>query len=163
MLVYAATSAGSPQLAWRLIAEPDRWHEWAPHIRGARGLGRPEVEAGRSGFVRLLSGVRVPARITGKQPGQWWDWRVGLVDMRHGVEASEGGCRVRVELRATPVVELALRATYGPLTCLMVRNLASVTAEATGGRHQRPASAVAVSEASVDGDDRVDDDGNVEG
>ncbi len=131
MLAYAATSSGSAPAAWRLIAEPARWHRWAPHVRGAHGLGEPEVEAGRRGVVLLAPGGPVPARITAKQVGQWWDWRVGSVDMRHGVVVRPGGCEVRVELWAAASVELALRISYGPLIGLLLRNLARVAARAS--------------------------------
>jgi hypothetical protein len=40
----------------------------------------------------------VPARITDKQAAQSWDWCVGPVEMRHGVEARSYGYEVRVEL-----------------------------------------------------------------
>ncbi|MFZ0087943.1 MAG: SRPBCC family protein [Solirubrobacteraceae bacterium] len=131
MLVYSATSNGSPQVAWQLMAQPAQWHRWAPHICGARGLGTPEVEKGRSGFVVLASGLPIPVRITDKQPVRSWDWRVGAVNMRHTVQERPGGCEVRVELRAAAAVELALRAGYGPVVGLLVRNLARVTANRT--------------------------------
>lgn len=131
MLTYAASSTGSPQAAWRLVAEPAQWHRWAAHVRGASGLGKPEVETGRRGFILLAPGLPVPARITAKQAGRWWDWRVGPVEVRHRVETRPQGCEVRVELRAAAPVELALRASYGPLISLLVRNLARVAASTT--------------------------------
>ena len=114
-----------------MIAEPAQWHRWAAHVRGASGLGKPEVEAGRRGFVLLAPGFSVPTRITDKQAGQWWDWHVGPVDMRHSVEARPDGCEVRVELSAAAPVELALRASYGPVIGLLVCNLARVAAKTT--------------------------------
>src|SRR5829696_215326 len=53
MLRYEAESSAPPRVVWPLLAEPARWHEWAPHVRGAIRLGAPEVVAGRRGFVRL--------------------------------------------------------------------------------------------------------------
>jgi hypothetical protein len=62
VLRYEATlQPGTEATAWALLARPDRWHEWAPHLRGAWGLSDPatgEVEPGRRGAVRLL-GVAV--------------------------------------------------------------------------------------------------------
>jgi hypothetical protein len=131
VLTYVATSTGSAQVAWRLMAEPQQWHRRAPHIRGASGLGEPEVEAGRRGSVVLVSGLRVPARITAKQDGHTWDWRVGPVDMRHEVVERANRCELRVELRGPALVELAVRAGYGPLIGVLMRNLARVAGEAT--------------------------------
>jgi hypothetical protein len=111
-----------PDVAWALYARPDRWHEWAPHLRGAWGLAGPdgEVEPGRGGAVRLLGAVPVPARITAKRPGRSWSWRVaGLVDMEH--QAGDGV--VALELRAPAPLEAVLAATYGPLIELLLRRL----------------------------------------
>lgn len=129
MLIYSAASTGSPGAAWRLIAEPAQWHRWAPHIRGATGLGAPEVEAGCSGLVLLMPALPVPAHITDKRTGHWWDWRVGPVEMRHRVEATPTGCTVCIELAAAAPVELAMRVSYGPVIRLVVRNLARIAAQ----------------------------------
>ena len=72
MLRYAADSSAPPDAVWSLLSEPARWHEWAPHVRGAIGLGSSEVQAGRRGIVRLAGVVPVPARITAKRPGVSW-------------------------------------------------------------------------------------------
>jgi hypothetical protein len=132
-LTYAAHSSGPPERAWDLIARPDRWARWAPHVRGAWNLGAPEVEAGCRGAVRLLGLVPVPATITGKRPGRSWSWRVGAVDMTHRVEPAGGGCDVVVELSAPAALETLLRATYGPAVGLLVRNLARVAGERSPG------------------------------
>lgn len=81
---------------------------------------------GGAGFVIVGPGLPIPARITGKVPGRSWDWRVGPVDMRHAVTARDLGCEVRIELDGPGTVELTLRASYGPLIALLVRNLARV-------------------------------------
>lgn len=134
MLRYEAPSSASPDVAWSLVARPDRWHEWSPHIRGAWSLGRPEVEKGARGAVRLFGVVPVPARITAVAPGRSWTWRVGPVDMDHRVEAGADGkgSLIGVDLRAAPAVEAVLRVTYGPVVQLLVKNLARVAAN--GGR-----------------------------
>jgi hypothetical protein len=125
-LTYSAFSQASTAEAWALVSEPERWHEWAPHLRGAWGLGRPEVEQGRSGAARLLGVVPVPAKITQKKPSRSWAWRVGPVTMDHVVRAAPGGCEVAVEISAPAPVETALRLSYGPLVSVLVRNLARV-------------------------------------
>jgi len=129
MLTYQAASPGPPEIAWRLLSEPTRWHEWAPHIRGARGLGRPEVEAGRAGTVRVLGLAAIPARITAKEAHRSWTWKIGPVSIRHRVaprRAPHEGCTVAVDLEAPAPLELMLRITYGPVVQVLVSNLARV-------------------------------------
>ena len=132
MLTYEARSAADPDTAWALMAEPRRWHEWAPHLRGAWGLGEPEVEPGRSGAARLLGVVPVPATIVAKDTTsaeRWWTWRVGPATLVHRVGPSPGGGSVvAVDIRAAAPVEAALRVTYGPVVALLVRNLARAAA-----------------------------------
>jgi hypothetical protein len=127
MLSYARSSRASQESLWRLVSRPSEWHRWAPHVRGARGLGEPEVEAGRSGSVLLFPRVPVSARITAKEPGQSWTWRVGLLEMRHVVEPRARGSEIRIEIESTRPVEMLVRGTYGPLIGLLLRNLARVS------------------------------------
>jgi hypothetical protein len=124
MRTFAAMTDAPPAAAWALLAEPGRWHEWAPHIRGAWGLGAPEVRTGARGAVRLASAVPVPARVTSVDPGRAWTWRVGVVDMTHRVEARASGSLVAVDLRAPGPLEPALAAAYGPVITWTLRRLA---------------------------------------
>jgi hypothetical protein len=126
MLRYAARSTATPAQAWALMARPAAWPAWSPHLRGAWGLGSPEVRQGARGAARLLGVVPVPARITAKTPGRAWTWRVGVVDMDHRVDPAPDGCEVSVTLRAAAPVEAVLRMTYGPVVALLVRHLAHV-------------------------------------
>ena len=71
MRTFTAESAASPQAVWALLARPDEWAEWAPHLRGAWGLGSTEVRAGACGFARLLGVIPVPAKITAKDERSW--------------------------------------------------------------------------------------------
>ncbi len=132
MLSYEAESSAAPDRAWALVARPDQWSRWAPHLRGAWGLGSPEVTPGARGAARLLGVVPVPATITGKAvrgPTRWWSWRVGPAELIHRVGARPGGGSViGVDIRAPAPVEAALRVTYGPVVSLLVRNLARVAA-----------------------------------
>jgi len=90
MRTWTAESTGSPSEAWEKLSRPGRWHEWAPHLRGAWGLSGDdgEVEAGRRGAVKLLGAVPVPVAITAKDAERReWTWRVArVVDMDHRVE-----------------------------------------------------------------------------
>lgn len=126
MLTYSARSAAPPAAAWDLLARPARWREWAPHVRGAWGLGSPEVEPGARGAARLLGAVPVPATVTAKRAGRSWTWRVGPVELAHRVEPRGRGCEVATDVLAPAPLEAALRVSYGPLIGLLMRRLARV-------------------------------------
>ena len=128
MFTCQARSQASPAAAWELLARPDRWHEWAPHVRGAWGLGEPEVEEGRRGYARLMGVLPVPAHITEVDEGSSWTWQVGPALMVHRVEGQDEGCLVVVEIEAPAPVESALRAFYGPLVERLLARLAEKAA-----------------------------------
>lgn len=132
MLRYDAPSSAAPVDAWALIARPGRWSAWAPHVRGAWGLGDPEVVQGARGAARLLGVVPVPAHVTEVVPGRSWTWVVGGVRMVHAVDPAPSGCVVAVELHAAAPVEAVLRRTYGPLVDALVGRLARVAARPAG-------------------------------
>ena len=125
MLRYRAHSRASADDLWPLLARPERWPEWAPHVRGAWGLGSPEVERGARGAARLLGVVPVPATIVRKRPSRSWAWRVGPVEMDHRLVPQRRGTAVEVTVEAPAPLELALRAAYGPLMKLVLRRLAA--------------------------------------
>jgi Polyketide cyclase / dehydrase and lipid transport len=134
LLTYSQPVDAPPERVWQLVARPERWASWAPHLRGASGLGAPEVRLGAHGSVRLLGALPVPARITAKQAGRHWDWKVGPVTIRHRVDAGAHGTIVSIDLAAPGPLEAALRVTYGPVIALLLRNLARVAA---GGADER--------------------------
>ena len=70
MLRYEAHTDAPPETTWVLLACPTRWEEWAPHVRGAWGLGWPQVREGAIGAVRLFGVVPVPARVIRVNPGE---------------------------------------------------------------------------------------------
>ena len=128
MFTCEASSQASPAEAWELLARPDRWHEWAPHVRGAWGLGEPEVQEGRRGYARLMGVLPVPARVTEVREGSSWTWQVGPALMAHRVEPRGEGCLVAVEIEAPAPIEAALRAFYGPLVERLLARLAGKAA-----------------------------------
>lgn len=119
--VYAAAPT---TVVWALIARPQSWHRWAPHVRGAWGLGEPEVREGARGAARLLGVAPVPATVLAVEPGRSWTWKAGPVRLDHTVlpAADPAHCRVVFTLRGpTPVVR-----AYGPAVLLLMHNLARV-------------------------------------
>ena len=132
MRTFSVHSSAPPETAWRLLARPERWPEWAPHVRGAWGLGEPEVRDGALGAARLLGVVPVPARIVGKRAGRSWTWRVGPVEMVHRVEPLPEGCEVAIDVIAPPPLERVFAAAYGPVITATLRRLAE-TAQSSSG------------------------------
>jgi len=135
VLTYEARSLATVEEAWSLIARPGRWHEWAPHVRGAWSLGSPEVRRGARGAARLLGAVPIPARVVAKRAGRSWTWRVGPVDIVHRVALAPGRARgsiVAVDLVAPRALEALLAVSYGPVVAVLVRNLARVAARSSG-------------------------------
>ena len=124
MRTFSVNSAAPAAIAWRLLARPEEWPSWAPHVRGAWGLGSPEVTLGSLGAVRLLGVLPVPARIVAKRPGRSWTWRIGVVEMVHRIEPVATGCEVAVDLIAPPPLERAVAAAYGPVMTAALRRLA---------------------------------------
>jgi hypothetical protein len=124
MRTFTADSPAPPDAAWTLMARPDAWSQWAPHVRGAWGLGSPEVRDGARGFARLLGVIPVPAKIVGKQE-RAWAWRVGPMTLVHRVEPRIRGCAVAIDLHAPGPLEPVLAATYGPVIQLMLNRLAA--------------------------------------
>ena len=123
---YERAVDAPPELVWALLARPALWSTWAPHARGAWGLGEPEVRLGARGAARLLGLLPVPAQVVAKAPGRSWTWRVGQVTIEHRVGALERGSLVVFELSAPGPLEAALHVTYGPLLGLLAGNVARV-------------------------------------
>ncbi|MFN8159859.1 MAG: SRPBCC family protein [Solirubrobacterales bacterium] len=124
-----------PERVWELISQPGHWPEWSPHVRGAEGLGAPQVTEGAEGRVVLRGGLRLRARVMEVIPDESWTWRVGGLVIRHTVRPLPAG-RSRLE----HVVEgssarwsLAARA-YAPLVGLIARNIARVAARGPTAR-----------------------------
>src|SRR3954463_5023701 len=114
MRTWTADSDASPRAAWALPSRPDAGPAWAPHLRGAWGLGGPEVRAGALGAARLLGVIPVSAGISAKDNGRSWAWRGGPAVLMPRVIERESGCTVAIDLRAGPL-EPALAVVYGPI------------------------------------------------
>lgn len=89
---YRADARGAdPARLWELLATPDHWPRWAPHISavddlGDAQLGRPSrsghgdapVREGQRLRIRGLGPVAVSARVTRVVDGHRWDFVVPL-------------------------------------------------------------------------------------
>jgi hypothetical protein len=145
MRTFSAATGAPPEVVWDLLARPEAWKEWSPHLRGAWGLGAPEVREGATGAAALLGLLPVPARITAKRDGRSWTWRVGfgVVELVHRVEPrTGGGSLVAVDLIAPGPVERALALGYGPLVEVSLRRLAHAAEGVVGAparEDRRPA------------------------
>ena len=131
MLEYRRSSVAPAADAWKLVSRPALWSEWAPHLRGAWGLGSPEVEPGKRGAARVLWLLPVPARVTGKESGRSWRWRVGPYSMEHRVEAKGNGCDVVLEVNAAAPWERIFALSYGLAIPALLGRLAAQSEAAT--------------------------------
>jgi uncharacterized protein YndB with AHSA1/START domain len=126
MSTHAVDCTASPERLWALIARPDRWSEWSPHVRGGEGLGSPEVREGARGSVVLRGGLRLAAEITKVTPGHSWAWRVGGLKVRHRIEPTERGSRLEMAVEAANGGWSPAAIAYAPLVGLIARNIARV-------------------------------------
>ncbi|MBA2241235.1 MAG: SRPBCC family protein [Solirubrobacterales bacterium] len=116
---------------WSLLARPDRWREWAPHVRGASGLGSPEVTEGKRGRASLIGFEIVPATVLGVVPGRSWTWRVGPLELTHAVEPAPSGCLSVIEVHSRGLAGRLAAAAYAPAVWALNRNLARVAARSS--------------------------------
>ncbi|MBS0550864.1 MAG: SRPBCC family protein [Proteobacteria bacterium] len=115
---------------WSLLAEPARWGEWSPYVRGAEGLGEPEIEAGARGKVILLAGARLDAQILDVVPGRSWTWQVGGLRVRHEVEPTPAGTRLSITPTGAGPLWGPAALIYRLPTALIERNVARVAKRA---------------------------------
>lgn len=116
----------SPAKLWELVARPDLWSRWSPYVRGAEGLGSPEVKAGARGQVILRGGLRIPAEITRVEPGHSWSWRVGGIVVDHIVEAAGDGSRLAMPVHAGSAPWTPAAIAYAPVVGLIARRIVRV-------------------------------------
>lgn len=126
------TCAAPADAVWALIARPDQWHRWSPHVKGADGLGSPEVEQGATGRVVLRGGIRVPAEVTEVTPGRSWSWKVGGIIVNHVVTPTAAGCRLEMPVGSAGAPWVPAAILYEPFVGLIARRIASVAEHQSG-------------------------------
>jgi uncharacterized protein YndB with AHSA1/START domain len=119
----------TPARLWELVARPDLWSRWSPYVRGAEGLGSPEVEQGARGKVVLRGGIRVPAEILEVSPGRSWSWRVGGIIVNHIVSPAPGGSRLTMPVKSDGRLWTPAALAYAPFVDLIARRVAQVAEE----------------------------------
>ncbi|MDP9188872.1 MAG: SRPBCC family protein [Actinomycetota bacterium] len=124
MRSWSEPANAPPEEVWRLLSRPALWNRWAPHVRGAWRLGKLEIEPGRTGFVRVLGVVPVPAKVTQVTPGVSWSWRLGLMTVHHLVKPLGEGSEVTIAMEAPGPLQPALAETYGRAFPVLLRRLA---------------------------------------
>ena len=126
-------SSASPERLWALVARPDQWYRWSPYVRGAEGLGSPEVREGAKGKVILAGGLKLPAEILDVTPGSSWTWRVGGIVVVHIVTPAPGGSQLEMPVRATGAPWKPAAMAYQPFIRLIARRIAAVAERDSGG------------------------------
>jgi hypothetical protein len=95
-------------------------------VRGAEGLGEPEVEASAVGKVVLPGGMRLDAEILEVVPGRSWTWRVAGLRVRHDVEATPTGTRLSMAPEGSGPFWGPAALLYRVPTALIARNVTRV-------------------------------------
>ncbi len=111
---------------WALVARPERWHEWSPYVRGAEGLGSPEVEAGAKGRVFLRGGIGLPAEVTEVDPGRSWSWKVGGIVVHHIVTPTANGSHLAMPVEAAGRAWTPAARLYAPVVGLIASRIVRV-------------------------------------
>jgi uncharacterized protein YndB with AHSA1/START domain len=123
----------TPERIWDLVARPDLWHRWSPHVRGAEGLGSPEVRQGARGRVVLRGGIKVPAEILKVTPGQSWSWQVGGIVVHHIVAPAPGGSSLAMPVESAGRLWTPAALAYAPVVDLIARRIARVAEDESDG------------------------------
>lgn len=121
--------SATPERLWQVVARPDLWSRWSPYVRGAEGLGSPEVEQGARGKVVLRGGIRVPAEILEVSPGRSWSWQVGGIVVHHVVTPDPEGSQLVMNVESKSALWAPAALAYAPVVNLIGARLARVAEE----------------------------------
>lgn len=97
------------EAAWVVVTDTHLWSEWRPGIAAVEASER-FIRLGTHGWLRTVSGVRVPFLVTEYQSGCRWRWRVGgIPGTAHRVEPIDPlRCRVLFEVPVHAAAALPL-------------------------------------------------------
>ena len=120
------SSNTSPERLWAVVSRPGLWPEWSPYVRGAEGLGSPEVQPGSHGKVVLVGGIRLPAKILEVEAGRSWTWQVGGIIVEHQVMPAPEGSRLAMPVRPAGGLWKPAAMAYAPMVKLIARRIVRV-------------------------------------
>jgi hypothetical protein len=112
-LVVSRRVVPSAAAVWRAFRDTRRWPEWGPSITAVDCETR-YIEAGTTGRIRAVGGLRLPFEITSCADGRW-TWRVARVPATgHQVRKTPDGTVAAFEVPVlaagyVPVCRRALR------------------------------------------------------
>lgn len=129
MPTYSLHSDASPDRVWHLLASPEHWPEWAPHIRHSVGFGPGPVAPGRWGLLFVGGVLPVGAFISEVSPGESWAFQLGALTVNHRVEREGDGSLIAVDFSGPLPVKALLQAFYAPLLSEALLNLSRLASE----------------------------------
>ena len=138
-LTVRAQGPASPPTVWEAYADPQRWPQWAPHIRRVDAIGR--LRPGLTGQVfSLVPLVAPPVSFTVTDVdarARRWSWNTVLGPLRvsfdHGVDPDETGSRTWLTMHGP----LPLLLIYAPLARLALHRLVRTRSEIPRRSHGR--------------------------
>ncbi len=124
-LTLRVNGPASAPAVWEAYADPQRWTEWAPHIRRVEAIGR--LRPGLRGQVHAVVPPPVTFEVTEVDAtSRRWSWRAVLGPLRmsfdHGVDARPSGSGTWLTIHGP----LPLVVLYAPLARLALHRLVRV-------------------------------------
>ena len=124
LTVRAAGPAGAPDV-WEAYADPQRWPQWAPHIRRVEAIGR--LRPGLEGKVWSVVPAPMSFAVTDVDAKRRrWSWTAALGPLRmrfeHGVDTLAGGSGTWMTMHG-PLPVLMI---YAPLARIALHRLVRV-------------------------------------
>lgn len=109
----------SPQRAWTVLSDVERWSEWTPTVRSIQRLDKGPLAPGQKARIHQPKLPPAEWQITQVDEGRGFTWVTRspgvAVTAGHWVEASEGGSRVTLSVQFGGVL--------GPLVGWLTRGL----------------------------------------